>query len=206
MNKKVLALSLSFFLVLSSLFLGGFTLAYHAGAVTGSNNNDEMTEDEDELEDEDLEDEEEDEDEDEDEDEVEDITEVELDEIPFRFGKFELGGTVTATDIAASTITVNGLAVDVSGARIHRASVRQRRGENTALSSVLVGDRVRMSGTIENGVIKAERVAVVESSTSGRGGSKLLEALRAEIREQIQAILQQIKDLREQLKAQQGES
>src|SRR3989344_3210018 len=194
MGKKVLAISLSSFLVLSSLFLGGFVLAYQADADT--DNDDEMTE-EDELEDEDVEDEE-DEDEDED-DEVEDITEVELDDIPLRFGKFELGGTVTATNTANSTITVNGLSVNVAGANIHR-------GNETSLSSVLVGDRVRMSGRVEDGALKAERVIALKSPHSGPGGGGLLEALREEIREQIRNILEQIEDLRERLKAQQGES
>lgn len=195
MTKRILAIGLIVFLALSSLFFGDFALAYHSGS--DSNNEDQTAEEE--LENEEDEEEElEDEDEDED-DEVEDITDIELRDIPFRFGKFELGGTVTATDTTASTITVNGLEVNVAGARIHR-------GKDTALTSVVVGDRVRMSGKIEDGALKAERVAVVESSSSGRGGSKLLEALRAEIREQIRAILEQIDDLREQLQAQQGES
>ncbi|HEY4498092.1 MAG TPA: DUF5666 domain-containing protein [Candidatus Paceibacterota bacterium] len=202
MSKKVLAISLSALLVISSLFLGGFILAYQADADT--DNDDEMAEEEElndeedeELEDEDVEDEE-DEDEDED-DEVEDITEVELDDIPLRFGKFELGGTVTATNTANSTITVNGLSVNVAGANIHR-------GNETSLSSVLVGDRVRMSGRVEDGALKAERVIALKSPHSGPGGGGLLEALREEIREQIRNILEQIEDLRERLKAQQGES
>ena len=63
MSKKVLAISLSALLVISSLFLGGFILAYQADADT--DNDDEMAEEEElndeedeELEDEDVEDEE----------------------------------------------------------------------------------------------------------------------------------------------------
>ncbi|MBI2011033.1 MAG: hypothetical protein HYS89_02270 [Candidatus Colwellbacteria bacterium] len=201
MTKKLLAISLTVFLTLSALFFGSFVLAYHSGS--DSNNTaeaeeeDEM-EDEDEAGDEDVNDEEdEDENEDEDEDEIEDITEVELRDIPLRFGKFELGGTVTATDTTASTITVNGLAVNTSGARIHR-------GKDTALSSVLVGDRIRMSGMIENGTLVAERVAVERSGSSGN--SNFLAALRKEIEDKIKAILEEIDELRKKLEPAESET
>ena len=132
-------------------------------------------------------------DDDEDEEEVDNVDDVNVNALASARGVFKLLGRVTAVNAASSTSTlaVNGVAVDASGAKI-------RRGSGRALESVKVGDRVVVSGTIENGVLLAKKVVV-----RGFSGPKLdtdaAKKLREEMNQRIQEILKKISDLQQKI-------
>lgn len=131
--------------------------------------------------------------------EVEDITDEDVNKFPFDLGKFELKGRVTAVDLTAKTISVNGLVVYLAdGAKIRRGNVR-------TLEGVSVGDRVAMSGTIRDGKLLVQKVVVKGFAPAfGRTTQEDVQKLRSEIEKRIQEILKQIEEIRKQIRERGG--
>lgn len=171
MNKPILAAGLAFVFIASALLLSGPMVFANDDTTTSTNAT--TTEN------------------------VEDVSAVNVNALPANQGKFELKGTISAVNASSTTVSVNGLAVNVANAKIVR-------GNSRTLADVQAGDRVEMSGRIESGALYASRVVV-----KGFGSVKILnnEAIlkaRSELNEKIQNILKQIEELRKQINSRLG--
>ena len=130
-------------------------------------------------------------------DNVEDVSSVNVNALPAHQGKFELKGAVSAVNGSSTTISVNGLAVNVATAKITR-------GTGRTLADIQVGDRIEMSGRIESGTLYAARVVVKGFGSGNILNNEAVLKVRSEINEKIQNILKQIEELRKQINSRFG--
>lgn len=165
-------------------------------------------------------------------DDVDDIDEVDVNNLPAALGKFQLKGFLTAVNVSAvpaptgtSTATstppvatvfsvaVNGLTVNVAA----DAKIRGSGFGRGDLANLMVGDRVEVSGRIENGVLTADKIRV-KGVRRFQGGLQFPITLPGvipgadvvnkinEINQKIADILAKIADLQNRIRQQQPTS
>ncbi len=129
--------------------------------------------------------------------EIEDVAHQDVNVLPANLGKFVLMGLVTAVDASSSTISVNGFAINVA------SDAKIRRGRDQTLASVVVGDRVLLSGNVADGKLTANRV-VVAGFVKKVVQEEVFKQRREELNKKIQGILEQVNSLRKTLKEKWG--
>lgn len=135
--------------------------------------------------------EDEDGDKDEEEEDVDDVSDVDVEKLPFTMGRFQLLGTVTAVNAGERTIGVNGLTLKVAP----DAKVRGEKVNIDSLEDVAVNDRVAVSGRIEQGMLIAEKIRAIRPAFR-QFAPEAVEKLRQDIMKRIEEILKKIEELR----------
>jgi hypothetical protein len=104
------------------------------------------------------------------EEQVTEVNNVSFNQVDPNVGKFGMIGTITAVSSQDKTIAVNGVTVDVSGARLVGWRWKQLMGslekpwkdwwKDWSLDELKVGDKVRVGGTVEGGKLMAKWVVL----------------------------------------------
>lgn len=111
---------------------------------------------------------------------------------PFEEGEFKAKGIVTAlsasTSTTSSSISLNGLAMDSTGARVEGRGIR-------SLLDAMVGDRAEVKGEIRNGSIRLQKIEVMPATPRPLPPPTVREDVLRSIQNQIQSILERINEL-----------